>query len=89
MRTINRMSGAGVACLTANHDCYGTLAADMDLLADGTRQEFVALYKDTNVLEKLREQVLRQLPAGAEIAPPPQMGTLDVTQVLNSPFFFA
>lgn len=91
MLTICALADHGVTSITSNHDCYGTLAADMDLLARLTREQFVATYKDTDVLGRLRDQVLRQLPAKAaeEIPLPPPRGTLDISKVLISPFFFA
>lgn len=91
MKTIVALTDRGITSITSNHDCYGTLGADMDTLASQTRIQFVALFHGTNVLRTLREQVLRQLPpeAANQIPEPPAQGALDITKVLDSPFFFA
>jgi DNA-directed RNA polymerase len=91
MLTILTVWDQGVRSMTATHDCYGTLAPDMDLLAAATREQFVKLYNGTHVLMRLREQFLKDLPpeAEAEMPLPPTLGTLDITKVLESPFFFA
>ena len=81
----------GITSFVAIHDSYGTLAADMDELADSLRRQFVAMYEQ-DVLEKFREELLalvRTSDPKAEIDPVPAKGILDLTGVLRSEFFFA
>ena len=68
--------------VTAIHDDYGTYAADTDTLHRLIREEFVKLYKNNNILERMAA-------ATGFKTPPPAKGDLDITEVLNSPYFFA
>lgn len=94
MRTINKAKGAGIKNFSFIHDSYGTLAADMTELAMTLREAFVEQYTD-NVLENFREEMYRALVDGgfqeeADSLPPvPPMGTLDLSLVLESQYFFA
>lgn len=87
MLTMAQCAVEGVEHFAAVHDSYGTLPADMGVLARATRQSFVRLYQEVDVVEMLREQFVAQ--AGQELPPAPPKGTLDLSQVLASPFFFS
>lgn len=63
------------------HDDYGTHAADCPKLARIIRQEFVGMYAGRRPLEDLAERYA--LPS------PPQPGSLQLGDVLNSTYFFA
>ena len=67
------------------HDSYGTHACDVDALSATTRATFVEIY---SVDWFTRLQAGFQV-AGAEIPDPPTQGTLDITRVMDSDFFFA
>jgi hypothetical protein len=56
------------------HDSYGTVAADMDMLAACLREAFIDMYEENNVLE----QFLLSLPeeVRADCPPLPAMGSL-------------
>jgi DNA-directed RNA polymerase, mitochondrial len=69
------------------HDSYGVHAADVDLLHRVLREEFVSIYSEP-VLQKLIEE-LRKANPGVKLPDPPKTGTLDIRQVLSSPYFFA
>lgn len=88
--TINRVLDEGVASFAMIHDSYGTHAASSDKLARAIRQTFVDMYSG-DVLADFREQIAQQLPEEvAETLPPvPDKGTLDLSGVLKSDFFFA
>jgi DNA-directed RNA polymerase len=94
MRTINKAKANGITNFSFIHDSYGTLAADMTELSVSLRESFVEQYTD-NVLENFRNDMVKALvDAGfldeAESLPPvPPMGTLDLSSVLESPYFFA
>ncbi len=71
------------------HDSYGTLAADTETLRNCLRNAFCSMYDGQNVLQNFANDVKVALPAGVTLPPVPPMGTLDITQVLQSDFFFA
>jgi DNA-directed RNA polymerase len=79
----------GVTHFAAVHDSYGTHASDMSTLSACIRHAFVSLYENHDVLDNLYHDIKSQLPEGTEVPPPPQKGTLDIKEVLNSDFFFA
>lgn len=68
------------------HDSYGTHACDVDDLLMVTKQRFVDMYSE-NWLEKLRAHLT--FLTGVHLPAPPARGTLDITQVLKSDYFFA
>jgi len=72
------------------HDSFGTHAADAGTLYHATRQAFCNMYSE-DVLRDFYRQVTEPLPAElrAKVPSPPIRGNLDITQVLNSDYFFA
>lgn len=68
------------------HDSMGTQCADTPVLAYSIRKAFCDMYADRDVLKELWE-----LNGGADnhLLPPPEMGTLDVNEVMNSLYFFS
>ncbi|MCP3400431.1 DNA-directed RNA polymerase [Bradyrhizobium sp. CCGB20] len=87
MLTINLALDNGITTFAMIHDSYGTVAADMDMLAACIRHAFVDMYEEHDVLA---EFVLSQPEeVRAECPQLPLRGTLDIRQVLDSTFFFA
>jgi len=85
-KTINRCVKLGITDFAMIHDSYGTHACDTDALFAATREAFVELYKDNDVLEqfqKAAEEVLEEVPT------PPKRGDFDIEEVLKSDYFFA
>lgn len=76
--------------LSMVHDSYATHACDVDNLASAIRESFVQVYQEKNWLEAFRDEVTAQLtPEEAEKIPPiPPFGDLEITEVLNSLYFF-
>lgn len=74
----------GIASFGAVHDSYATLAADANLMYHCLRKAFVSLYASNDVAEMIRRDL-----GGEALPPPPPKGTLDITQVERSDFFFA
>lgn len=71
-------------CFNMIHDSYGTHACDSRAMYEAIRQQFYDMYKDNDILQKwIAEQPEYDKP------PMPTNGTLDLTEVLNSEFFFA
>lgn len=90
MRTITYCTEAGISSFAMIHDSYGSHAADADTLLSSLRSAFVDQY-NANVLDDFRNQMIASLPEelASEIPTIPPMGTLDLSGVLNSEYFFA
>lgn len=86
--TINTMIAAGITDIAAIHDSYGTHACDMDFLSCALRKEFVQMYESRDILNDMRTELVIQI-NGAYLPPPPPRGTLDISEVLRSRYFFA
>ena len=82
IRTIIRLEAEGIRHFAMVHDSYGVHACDVDLLNRVLREEFVRIHSEPilqNFLDKQRK-------AHPDL---PQPGSLDIRQVLTSPYFFA
>ena len=74
------------------HDSFGVHAADMDyFLHSCIKPSFYEMYKDGNVLQKFLDEVLPLIPEKSrkKIPPVPELGDLDIAEVLDSEFFFS
>lgn len=80
--TVLSAATAGIDALAMIHDDYGTHAAFAPQLAKAIRQVFVDMYLNTSPLEDLRKTY-------PELPSPPATGTLNLTDVLSSRYFFA
>lgn len=88
---VNLALDQGINQFAVVHDSFGTLACDMDMLGGCIRTSFVQMYEDHDVLEELRQRVAEAVgPRMAKNLPAvPEKGKLDISGVLESPFFFA
>lgn len=92
MQTVNTCLDHNIAAFAMIHDSYGTYAADSAKLAALLRQTFIAMFGgDSNLLQTFSNEVLASLPleAQTDLPPLPGFGTLDVSEVSRSKFFFA
>lgn len=87
--TINTSHALGLRSFAAIHDSYGTLAADMQVLLDTLRGEFVQMYEANDVFAQFRDEACAVLADPSKIPALPPTGTLDLNGVLRSDFFFA
>lgn len=78
--TALRMRDAGLD-MVGIHDSFGTHPCDVAVMQRSIREAFVELYKDRNVLSDF----LWEVNGVGEV---PMRGTLDITAVLDSEFFF-
>ena len=69
------------------HDAYWAHASNMDSLAYHTRDQFVAMH-EMDLVEGLAAEWSDQYPKAA-IPPPPAMGNLDLSKVMDSDYFFS
>ena len=70
------------------HDSLATHAADVDTMHRHIREQFVHLYEEHDLLGDITRAAAE---AGADLTDldMPEVGTLDIRQVLESPFFFS
>lgn len=80
--TVNECADLGINSLAMIHDDYGTHAADTEALYQAIRRTFVRMYEDNDPLADFKAQ-FEDLPAL------PSRGDLVLSQVQESPFFFA
>ncbi|MCA2979338.1 MAG: hypothetical protein INH37_13705 [Myxococcaceae bacterium] len=81
----------GIRHFALVHDSYGTVAADAEMMGRCLREAFIDLYENHDVLADMREAVLAMIPEESrkEVPALPVKGTLDLTLVRESDFFFA
>ena len=87
--TVHRCHQEGIRSFSLIHDSYGTHAGNAWAMAQFLREEFVKMYSEHDVLQEFSEMILAMLPEGSTLPPIPAKGSLDLQQVLESPFFFA
>ena len=87
MLTVNALVAAGIHHFMMVHDSYGVHACDIDLLNRVLREEFVRIYSEPVLQNFLNEQ--RAAHPDINLPEIPPAGTLDIRQVLSSPYFFA
>lgn len=73
---------AGITALAMIHDDYGTHAADSEELFHLIRRQFVAMYLAFDPAAEFHKKY-------PYLSPPPAPGSLDITEVLESDFFFS
>lgn len=86
--TVCAASDEGILSYSLIHDSYGTHAGNTQVLAEILREQFVQMYSG-NILADFHQELLTQVAEGTDIPLPPAQGDLDLTLVLQSPFFFA
>lgn len=88
--TINMMMDQGIDSFAMIHDSYGVHAAHTEALAQTLRQAFVQMYK-RDVLQDFLEGLRTYIPEEVlvDLPPLPKTGSLDISSVLRSDFFFA
>lgn len=91
MRTIVAAKAEGITSFAMIHDSYGTHAADTERFSAILRECFVDMYSETDFLEHFRDEIAEQLPVevAATLPPLPAKGSLDLSEVLRSRYFFA
>jgi len=92
-KTINLALNSGLDmsyCMI--HDSFGVHAADMDyFLHQCIKPSFYDMYKDGNVLQKFLDEIFPLIPEKSrdKIPPLPDLGDLEISEVLQSEFFFS
>jgi DNA-directed RNA polymerase len=92
MATVNAAGVANITSLRMIHDSFACHAADAAHLAVILRREFASLYQDRDNLKEFRASILNRLAQedlSTPYLPPFERGTLDISNVLNSNYFFS
>lgn len=87
--TVHECLKDGIIDFAMVHDSYATHSPSMPLLNKRLREAFVALYQEHDVLLNLYTDAVTSLPQGTVVPAPPERGSLDLTEVLKSDYFFA
>ena len=73
------------------HDCYGTYATDTDISARLLREAFVEIYR-LPILDYFTQDILSEFTEAEQqkiqLPEKPEVGNLDIEEVLNSSYFF-
>jgi DNA-directed RNA polymerase len=86
MMVVNACSSNGVSNFAMIHDDFGVPAKYAADLQKNIRQQFVALHNYNDVLQDFKEQ--HENVYDVKLPSLPSRGSLDITEVLNSDYFF-
>lgn len=86
MLTVNGCVDLGIDSFAMIHDSFATHACDTGILFEVLRTEFIKMYEEDWLIK-----IYEDLPEAAqlEVGPPPSRGTLDLSLVQDSEFFFS
>lgn len=87
MLTIIAARKEGMTNFMFIHDDFGTLAADTDAFFQIIREEFVRMYSESKPLEEFKRTI--ELDTGLVLTDPPKEGSLTISEVLESLYFFS
>ena len=90
--TINKALEKADMSFCMIHDSFGVHAADMPVfLNDCIKPAFYEMYEDGTALQKFLDEVMPLIPEKhrEKIPPLPTLGSLDLSEVLESEFFFS
>lgn len=79
----NACAARGITDLHMVHDDFGTHCADAPVLYSVIREEFVRMYASHNPMQEFQQRYPQCT------GPLPSPGTLDIQDVMDSPFFFS
>jgi Autographiviridae RNA polymerase len=73
--------------ITGVHDAFACHAANAGRVRKIVRDQFFNMHDQHNVLDEIRKAAAKQLRSDKNLPALPERGTLDLKQVLNSPYF--
>jgi DNA-directed RNA polymerase len=92
MLTVLGCMEEGVESFGMIHDSFATHAADAPTMGRVLREAFVKMYEDDRLAD-FAKQIMGQVDEGladeVDAVKKPEKGTLNLKDVLNSPYFFA
>jgi DNA-directed RNA polymerase len=87
--TVNRMNeGYGVSSIRSTHDEIAVLAADAGVLSTTVREMTCKMFEQ-DILTNFSDQIQSLLPASVTLPPVPPKGTLDISGVMQSDYYFS
>jgi DNA-directed RNA polymerase len=88
---VNIATHNGLRDFALVHDSYGAPAAKVELMVACLKEAFISLYTDHNPMEEFFFAILDQLPEEAveKLPNPPEKGSLDLSLIRQSDYFFA
>ena len=88
-KTVNQLSSAyGVTSIRSTHDEIAVLAADAGPLSTTVRQMTVEMFQE-DILGNFSDQISALLPSHVCLPPVPPKGTLDISKVMESDYYFS
>ena len=85
---VNRCLDEGIESFAMVHDSYATHSPNMEKLNNILREEYVRMYTEHDVLRDLYERAVAKFP-DVDIPEPPEKGSFDINEILESDYFFA
>ena len=85
---VNRCIDEGIDSFAMVHDSYATHSPNMPKLNNILREEYVRMYSENDVLCQLYDRAVAKFP-DEEIPEPPQKGSFEISEILQSDYFFA
>jgi DNA-directed RNA polymerase, mitochondrial len=91
MLTVQKCVDQGLTNFALVHDSFGTTAGDLPVLYRAVREAMYEQYKDGDVFDKWKEEVVEQLDDKnrQKVSPLPSPGSLDRSLILDSRYCFA
>lgn len=88
--TVNALDDMGIRSFAAVHDSYAVHATDYDTMSKVLREQFVRMH-ESDLLRKFKDEIAEIIPDDTRDKLPqvPTKGSLDLSQVLESDYFFA
>lgn len=77
----------GIDDFKMQHDCGAVHAANSGIFAGCVRQAAVNIFTP-NLFQDFKQQIVAQLPSGVTIPEPPERGNMDLSQVLDSQYYW-
>lgn len=87
MRTVLAAHAEGIDSFACIHDDYGTHAADTARFFQIIREQFVKMYTEHDPLAEFKQEQEEAL--GVKLPDLPARGSLNISKVVNSDYFFA
>lgn len=86
VKVVNACAERGVTNISPIHDSFGVCVADVPILNHAVRETYASVFQ-RNLLADFREQLASYATKPELLPPPPEMGTMDVTAVMDSLYF--
>ena len=86
---INAAVAEGITTIATVHDSFGCLAAQAERFRRIVREQFVALYKEHDVLQQVLDWARMGLKEPKGLPGKPPEGLLDIEQILGAEYAFA